>query len=100
MKRTLNFTWDERKNDINKMKHGISFRRALLAFSDPMRYERFDLEHSETEDRWKLIGLAGLNLLVVIFTETDDEIRIISARKADDNETKEYFNGYGKVYTY
>ncbi|MDR2543159.1 MAG: BrnT family toxin [Treponema sp.] len=93
----LQFEWDENKNTINKRKHGVSFEEAVMVFSDPERYEMFDGIHSIFEKRWKTIGLAGWNVLIVSFTESIDTIRIISARKADKNFIEEYFYGYGKT---
>ena len=94
----LYFSWDERKNAINFMKHGVLFEDAIMVFSDSMRLETFDWNHSTAEDRWKIIGYAGLTMLVVISTEQDGAIRLISARKADKKEIEEYFYGYSTFY--
>ena len=91
----LKFVWNERKNAINIEKHGVSFSMATIVFSDPGNINWYDSEHSSfSEDRWKIIGLGGCDVLTVIYTENDDYIRIISARKADKKEEEEYFNGY------
>ena len=90
----IKFKWNENKNDINIKKHGISFEDAVTIFSDPNNAEIYDGKHSLSEIRWKKIGLCGCEALSVIFTEKDDIIRIISARKADKKEEKEYFDGY------
>ena len=91
----LKFVWNKRKNAINIGKHGVSFSMAAMAFSDPRYYCWYDSEHSSLiEDRWKIIGLSGCDLLTVNYTEKDDYIRIISARKADKREEEEYFCGY------
>jgi len=91
---TVEFDWDERKNAINEIKHGVSFNEAKLVFFDPMRVDLFDNEHSETEDRWKAFGMAGWVLLMVNYTENDGLIRIISARKATQTEEEAYYYGY------
>jgi len=91
----LKFEWDERKNAINIRKHKVSFEEATVVFSDPKRYEEFDGIHSLFEKRWKVIGLAGIKVLFVCFTERNDVIRLISARKADKKEMEAYFYGYG-----
>jgi len=90
----LEFEWDEEKDAINQMKHGISFDDAKMVFFDPKRVEIHDWIHSYTEDRWKIIGLSGWVVLMVIVTERKGSVRIISARKADKNEEEEYFYGY------
>ncbi|MDR0494516.1 MAG: BrnT family toxin [Treponema sp.] len=86
----LQFEWDEEKDIINQVKHGISFEDATKAFYDPNFYELYDGEHSLIENRWKGIGLAGGSVLTVCFTERNKVIRIISARKAKKKEEKEY----------
>ena len=94
----LRITWDERKNALNKLKHGVSFQSAVVVFSDPMRLEMFDRKHSAAEDRWKITGFAGLTMLMVICSDKDGIIRLISARKATKKEMEEYFNGYSTFY--
>jgi len=93
------FRWDENKNTENIKKHGVSFMMAARIFSDPCRIEWHDFFHStQSEDRWIGIGLSCCDLLTVIFTEKDDNIRIISARKADKTEEEEYFDGYSEIH--
>ena len=96
----MRFSWDEKKNLANIKKHGVNFNLAVHVFSDPLRKEYFDVNHSLIgEDRSIAIGLAGNRLLFVSFTEPDLEtVHIISARKADKNERR-YYYGNSNVYT-
>jgi len=94
----LEFEWDEKKNLINQMKHGVSFEEAAAVFSDKKRVEIYDRKHSFFEDRWNVLGLSGLCVLFVSFTERHGLIRIISARKASKTEEEAYFYGYGKIH--
>lgn len=90
---TINFEWDENKNSINKTKHKISFEEAKTVFYDEKALLIDDPDHSDTEDRFIIIGFSALaNLLVVChcYREHDEIIRIISARKATKNEEKFY----------
>ena len=89
------FEWDENKNARNIAKHGVSFEEAAMVFSDLMRNEEFDFFHSIIEKRWLTVGLAGCEILTVIFTERKGLVRIISARKANRKEQEDYFYGYG-----
>ena len=50
------FEWDDEKNRINKRKHHVSFETAANVFFDDNRIIKFDDEHSDDEDRWKVIG--------------------------------------------
>jgi uncharacterized DUF497 family protein len=93
------FEWSENKNKINQMKHGVSFEKATRVFSDSMRIEIYDKEHSFYEERWLIFGLSGLIVLIVSCTEKNGIIRIFSARKATKIEEEEYFNGYGSIHT-
>ena len=89
----LTFDWDPRKDRANQLKHGISFDEAKTAFLD--EYARIipDPEHSDDEERFVLLGMSvGLRLLVVChcYRHPEDLIRIISARRADKSERREY----------
>lgn len=85
--------WDPKKATLNKRKHKVSFEEAESVFADPNARLIHDPDHSEDEDRFLLLGLsAELRVLVVChcFKESDELIRIISARKANKSEKKEY----------
>ena len=87
------FEWNKRKASDNKRKHGVTFEEARSAFLDENARVIPDPEHSDDEDRFVLLGLSvQLRLLVVVHChrEEDDVIRIISARKADRSERKQY----------
>lgn len=88
----MKFTWDENKNQLSIRKHGIDFAGAAYVFADPFALSIPDDEHSETEDRWLLLGksLSEQMLLVVHTFRYDDVVRIISARKATSTEIAAY----------
>lgn len=91
----MEFAWEERKNRVNRRRHGISFETAALVFDDPYHLSVQDRE-VEGEVRWQTIGLVGgLHVLVVAHTVDEEEevIRIISARKAEPRERKTYAQG-------
>ena len=90
---TIYFEWDEKKNDINQKKHGISFEEAKTVFYDEHALVIDDPEHSEEEERFIILGLSKkANLLVVChcYRASDTTIRLISARKATKSEAKQY----------
>jgi len=94
---SLNFEWDENKNISNQKKHnGVTFEEAKIVFSDELARLIPDPDHSVGEERFILMGLSSqLKLLLVSHCEVNSEtIRIISARKADKLERKQY-EGYG-----
>ena len=87
----LLFEWDPNKAKENVAIHGISFDEASTAFRDTLSLAIYDPLHSEEEDRLVLIGNSHKDrLLVVVHTERDDNIRLISARKASKKERKQY----------
>lgn len=90
---SLRFEWDEKKNAANRRKHGVSFEEARTAFLDENARVIPDPEHSVDEERFVLIGLSiSMRVLVVChcYRQNDEVIRIISARKADHDETEQY----------
>lgn len=89
----LQFEWDENKAAINLKKHGVSFDEAKSAFYDEYAKLIDDPDHSESEERFILLGLSStLKLLVVCHCYRNDNgaIRIISARKATSKEALFY----------
>lgn len=90
----MRITWDPKKSESNLAKHKVSFERASLVFADPLHITQVD--PCETEDRWQSLGLVnGVVIIMVAYTvrEADDgeeEIRIISARKATIIERQSY----------
>ncbi len=86
------FDWDEAKNVANQKKHRISFEQAsevLKAGAGCL--ERFDHAHSGVEERIISLGPSPSGLLVVVWTERDENvIRIISARRATKRERMRY----------
>lgn len=73
------FEWDERKNEINIAKHGISFFEAQRAFLDPKRIIAEDIEHSKTEKRYYCFGKVEGVIVTVRFIYKNQIIRIFGA---------------------
>jgi hypothetical protein len=88
------FAWDETKNRINRWKHGVSFETAARIFEDPNVVSYRD-RVVDDEERWHAVGCAGgIAILLVVHTSEEsygeEEIRIISARKASSRERALY----------
>lgn len=87
----LNFEWDPKKAESNFRKHQVSFVEASTVFADPLACIEDDPDHSQTEARVLILGASTrLRILVVAYTERDEKIRIISARRATKLERKQY----------
>ncbi|MFB0524471.1 MAG: BrnT family toxin [Phycisphaerae bacterium] len=89
----IKFGWDARKAKQNLAKHKVSFEEATTVFLDENARLIHDPSHSAQEDRFVLLGLSRkLRLLVVCHCYRGKEriIRIISARRADKQEQKQY----------
>lgn len=83
----------ENKNKINQKKHRISFEEAKTAFLDENALVIYDPDHSKVEDRFILLGMSyQLRILVTCYCyrKNDEVIRILSSRKANKNERKQY----------
>ena len=91
----LEFEWDGKKDKANVKKHGVSFDEARTVFYDEYAIQFFDPEHSESEERFILLGTSfKLKTLVVChcFRKEETVVRIISARKADKDEAQVYWS--------
>jgi uncharacterized DUF497 family protein len=87
----LTFEWDAEKAEGNIRKHKVSFEEAKTVFGDPFLMTFPDPEHSTGEQRYLNIGTSSKGrVLVVIHTERDANIRIISCRKATSKERRAY----------
>ena len=87
----LQFEWDPEKAATHEAKHGVAFAEAATSFGDPLSLTIPDPVHSAGETRFVHIGLSYLGRLVVVaHLESDDSIRIISARSATRAERRFY----------
>jgi hypothetical protein len=86
----MNFEWDDRKRRINLRRHRIELADAVAVFSDPFALTQEDFDHDE--QRFVTLGRDALGrLLVVAYTYRESRtIRLISARKAEPHERKQY----------
>ena len=83
-------TWDRKKAALNLQKHGVSFEDAALVFADDNLIVYCDEKHSQTETRWKAIGMVN-DVLLVVYTERGEALRLITARAATPKERSEYY---------
>jgi len=88
----IRFEWDEQKNIRNQQKHGVSFEEAQTVFYDEDALLEYDEGHSDTEDRFRILGESfSSNLLIVVHCyRAGDRIRIISSRRATRAEARQY----------
>jgi uncharacterized DUF497 family protein len=87
----MRFEWDSRKEALNRAKHGVSFDEASTIFDDFEALIFDDPKHSLSEKREMIIGTsAGERMLIVSFTARNENVRIISARKANKKERSKY----------
>jgi len=87
----MQFEWDEEKAKINIKKHKVGFQEAKSVFGDPLSITIDDPDHSKEEQRFIDVGTsASGKLLVIVYTERGNKIRIISCRKATPTERRKY----------
>ena len=86
----MKFEWDDAKNRANIRKHGFDFAEAIEMFAWPVLI-RPDTRDDYGEDRWIGIGITKDRFAFVAFTEREPgTLRIISLRKATNEERKDY----------
>ena len=87
----MRFDWDAQKARSNLRKHGVTFREAATVFRDPLFVVFDDPDHSQTENRYIIIGHSEENhLLIAGYVERADKVRLIWARKTTKRERKIY----------
>ena len=84
------FEWDEAKSKASRAQRGFDFRFASRALCDPCRTVVRDRRAEYGEKRFRLLGRINGRVFVVIYTMQGSAIRIISARKANKREIREY----------
>jgi uncharacterized protein len=90
----VRFEWDPKKAAQNLQKHGVSFEDAAAVFGDPLAGTIPDPAHSTGEARFVTMGMTpAQRLIVIVHTDRDDRIRIISARSATRAEKKRHEEG-------
>lgn len=90
----MNFDWDKSKAQANLAKHGVTFDEARSVFADPFYVDFYDPDHSDEEERYIIIGQSQQQrLLVVSYTERQQQTRLISAREATQREKQAYEEG-------
>ena len=85
----MRFEWDEQKNALNRLKHGLEFSEAAkikgLIFDA-------DVREDYEEERWIGFGLIGQIVVAIVFTlPSRDVMRVLSLRKADKDEEETYY---------
>ena len=86
----MRYTWHELKRQRNLNKRGLDFAEAEKVFAGPT-FTFEDNREDYGEQRWVTLGLLGDRVVVIVHTETEEEIRIISIRKANKNEQLLFF---------
>jgi uncharacterized protein len=85
------FEWDDAKAAANLRKHNVSFPLATRAFDDLFALVEQDFGEEFGEERFLITGMVDGVLVMVVYTERGDRIRIISARKANSYEQRRYY---------
>jgi uncharacterized DUF497 family protein len=88
----LEFEWHDAKGEANWQTHGVGFELAATVFKDPFAIEFVDDREDYGETRIIIFGMSEEQILLfVVYTEREDRIRIISARRATQYEQDDYF---------
>lgn len=85
----MTFDWDTKKRQTNIKKHGIDFSELKKVFEKPM-LTRLDNREDYGETRWISLGDLNGKIVILVYTETENNVRLISARRATKNEENIY----------
>lgn len=89
----MEFEWDEKKNQENIKKHGISFKHAVKTFNGHV-LEWIDDRRDYGEERIIALGRSERTILSVVYTMRGNTLRIISVRRATKDERRKYLAVY------
>ncbi len=84
----MDFEWDEAKRLANIEKHGIDFIDAVVLFNNP--YLTAPAKTVNDEKRWLATGVIEKTYVTGIFARRGPVVRIISMRRARDDERQKY----------
>jgi uncharacterized protein len=87
-------TWDESKRQRNLQEHGIDLAEVECLFDAPMVTVE-DKRISYGEQRWQSLAWFRGRVVFLVWTEREDDARVISCRYGDKNETLSYFKAVG-----
>jgi len=87
----MRYTWDPAKDALNRRKHGLSLAEGILALEDPHEESWIDDRFEYGEERLATLDLGARRILYVVSTVSHRDLtQIVSVRKADNNEVKQY----------
>lgn len=88
----MRYVWDQAKDDLNRRKHGLRLEDSIPALEDPEREAWIDDRFDYGEERLITLGLNRDKVLYVVSTEPEpDLVRIVSVRRAEDEEVARYY---------
>lgn len=88
----MEYVWDPEKDRVNRRKHGVSLGDGIPALDDPLKEDWFDDRFDYGEERIVTLGRNQMKVLYVVTTVPHaEQARIISVRKAENDEVREYY---------
>jgi uncharacterized DUF497 family protein len=87
----MRYIYDERKRAANRKKHGYDFKDAPTVIESATAVTFEDKRFDYDEQRFVTLGMLRGQVVVLVTAETDEEIRVISMRKAEHNEQEIYY---------
>jgi uncharacterized protein len=82
--------FDPAKDEANRRKHGVSLAFGLRVLEDENHLVLPSLRPIDGEDRYKVVGMVEGRLWSAIHVWRDDTMRLISVRRSNDGEQREY----------
>ena len=89
----MKFEWDDKKRAKVLSEHGLDFAEVARTFRGP-RIADFDWAHSESEDRWRMLGFLDGKVICVVYAQRGETVRLITARIANSEETQLFYEEF------
>jgi uncharacterized DUF497 family protein len=86
----MKFEFDPAKNEANRFKHGLRLSFGKRVFDDPLHIVVSAHRAIDGEDRFKALGIVEGRLHIAVFVWREDKIRLISVRRSNNSEQRDY----------
>lgn len=92
----MEFECDPAKDETNRFKHGLRLAFGKRVFEDPYRRILPSFREADREDRYKTVGLVEGKLYTVVYVEREPATRLISVRRSNAGEQRDYDRHSGR----
>lgn len=92
----MEFEFDPAKDEANRFKHGLRLEFGKRVFADPFHRVLPSFREHDGEDRYKAVGLVDLKLYTTVYVARGEGVRLISVRRSNASEQRDYDSHSGR----